>query len=141
MTLRKLPVFIFIFFLASNSYSQDTSKPLLIAADSSIFQKVEVEAQFPGGITAWMRYLQNNLNADTPIKNKARNGTYKVIVRFIVSKDGSISNVTAETHFGHGMEQEVIRVIKTGPKWEPALQNGRPVNAYRRQPVTFVVSD
>ncbi len=37
------------------------------------------------------------------------------------------------------MEDEAIRVIKRGPKWTPAIQNGRNVNAYRKQPITFVV--
>ena len=39
------------------------------------------------------------------------------------------------------MEEEVMRIIKKGPKWIPAMQNGRPVNAYRRQPVTFMVEE
>ncbi len=64
-----------------------------------------------------------------------------MIVRFIVSKDGSISDVQAETKFGHGMEEEAIRAIKKGPRWTPAIQNGRNVNAYRRQPITFVVAE
>ena len=67
-------------------------------------------------------------------------GSYLVIVRFIVSKDGSISNVVPETKHGYGMEAEAVRVIKNGPSWKPALLNGRNVNAYRRQPMTFVIS-
>jgi protein TonB len=68
-------------------------------------------------------------------------GTYQVIVKFIVSKDGSISDVQAETKHGFGMEDEAVKIIKRGPKWTPALQNGRNVNAYRRQPITFVVEE
>ncbi len=107
--------------------------------ENKIFTKVEVEADFPGGDAAWRRYLQNNLNADAPVENGAPDGTYTVIVRFIVSKDGSISDVQAETNFGYGMEAEAVKAIKKGPKWKPANQNGRAVNAYRRQPITFVV--
>ncbi len=109
--------------------------------ENKIFNKVEVEAQFPGGEAAWRRYLQNNLDANTPVDNGASEGTYQVVVRFVVSKDGSISDVQAETSFGHGMEQEAVKIIKKGPKWTPALQNGRNVNAYRRQPITFVVAE
>lgn len=109
--------------------------------ENKVFNKVEVEAAFPGGETAWRRYLQNNLDANTPIDNGAPEGTYSVIVRFIVSRDGSISDVVAETKHGYGMEAEAVKVIKKGPKWTPALQNGRNVNAYRRQPITFVVSE
>ena len=85
-------------------------------------------------------FLQKNLKPRVPIKNKAPNANYQVIVQFIVSKDGTISDIKAETSLGYGMEEEVIRVIKKCPKWTPAMQNGKPVNAYRRQPITFAVS-
>jgi len=109
--------------------------------EDKIFTKVENEASFPGGEAAWRRYLERNLNPSAPVDNGAPPNTYQVIVRFIVSKDGSISDVTAETKFGYGMEEEAVKVIKKGPKWTPALQNGRNVNAYRRQPITFQVQD
>ena len=63
-----------------------------------------------------------------------------VIAQFIVHKDGSLSDVKTLTNHGYGMEEEVIRLIKRGPKWEPAEQNGHKVTSYRRQPVTFVIS-
>ncbi len=109
--------------------------------EGKIFTKVEVDASFPGGNAAWTRYLKNNLNAETPVENGASEGTYTVVVRFIVSKDGSISDVVGETKHGYGMEAEAIKIIKKGPNWTPALQNGRNVNAYRRQPITFVVAE
>ena len=109
--------------------------------ENKIFNKVEVEATFPGGDAAWRRYLQNNLDPNAPVENGAEPGTYQVIVKFIVSKDGSISDVQPETSFGHGMEAEAVKIIKKGPKWTPALQNGRNVNAYRRQPITFVIAE
>jgi periplasmic protein TonB len=109
--------------------------------EDKVFTKVENEAQFPGGQQAWIRYLQKNLNANAPVDNGAPGGTYQVIVKFIVSKDGSISDVQAETKHGYGMEDEAVKIIKRGPKWTPALQNGRNVNAYRRQPITFIVEE
>jgi protein TonB len=109
--------------------------------EDKVFTKVENEAQFPGGQQAWIRYLQKNLNANAPVDNGAPPGTYQVIVKFIVSKDGSISDVNAETKHGFGMEDEAVKIIKRGPKWTPALQNGRNVNAYRRQPITFIVEE
>ena len=109
--------------------------------EDKIFTKVENEAQFPGGQAAWVRYLQKNLNANAPVDNGAPSGTFQVIVKFIVSKDGSISDVQAESKHGYGMEEEAVKIIKRGPKWTPALQNGRNVNAYRRQPITFVVEE
>ena len=139
--------FIFISFFAilltETSFSQTTP-----VSDSTpgnpadkIFDRVEQEAEFPGGLTAWKIYLQTNLRADVPAKRKAPAGIYPVTVIFIVAKDGKISNVKAETNLGYGMEKEVIRIIKKSPNWVPAQQDGRPVNAYRRQPITFVVSE
>ena len=102
-------------------------------------QSTEHEAYFPKGDTAWSNYMRQNLNANVPVINKAPKGTYQVIVKFIVSKDGSVSDVEAETNFGYGMEQEAIRVIKNSPIWTPAFQRGHNVSSYRRQPVTFAV--
>lgn len=109
--------------------------------ETTIFVRVENEAEFPGGHQAWVRYLQQHLNPNAPFDNGAPNGTYQVIVKFVVSKDGTISDVSGETKFGYGMEEEAVKIIKRGPKWKPALQNGRNVNAYRRQPITFVVEE
>lgn len=99
------------------------------------------EATFEGGMPVWIRYLQKNLKGETAEKNGARAGTYQVIVRFIVNKNGTVSDVMPETKFGFGMEQEVVRVIKNSPKWIPAIEMNEKINAYRRQPLTFVVEE
>ncbi len=116
-------------------------KVQIIDSTDSPFTRVEVEAEFPGGASSWRNYLQKNLKADIPSRKKAPVGTYMVVVLFIVDKSGKISNVKAETNHGYGMEKEVVRVIKRGPNWIPAMQNGNIVKAYRRQPVTFVISE
>jgi protein TonB len=120
--------------------TQIVEKPVEDDANK-VFTKVENEAEFPGGDGAWRRYLEKNLNANTPVDNGAPAGTYQVVVQFIVSKDGAISDVQALTNHGYGMEQEAVKIIKKGPNWKPALQNGRNVNAYRKQPITFVVEE
>jgi hypothetical protein len=105
------------------------------------FTKVEIEAGYAGGEGAWRRFLQNNLNTDVPGANGAPKGKYTVVVRFIVAKDGTISNVVAETKHGFGMEKESVRVIINSGKWTPAIQNGRNVTSYKLQPITWVVSE
>lgn len=107
--------------------------------ENKVFTKVEVEAAFPGGDAAWSNYLSRNLNADVPVENGAPEGTYKVTVRFIVSKDGSLSDIQCENDPGYGMCNEATRVLKKTKGWTPAIQNGRNVNAYRRQPIVFQV--
>jgi len=60
--------------------------------------------------------------------------------RFIVHENGNLSDFTALTHHGYGMEEEVLRVLKRSPVWTPAEQNGHKVASYYTQPITFVVS-
>jgi len=106
--------------------------------DSSLC--VEKEAHFPGEEKAWRSFLEKNLNPNVPVKNRASEGTYLVIVQFIVDKEGQVTEIKPLTKFGFGMEEEVVRILKKAPRWIPAFQYGRNVKAYRKQPVTFVVS-
>ena len=108
--------------------------------ENKIFEKVEIEASFKGGESAWRKYLERNLNANTPVDNGAPEGTYTVWIQFVVDKEGAISDVKGLTNKGYGMEEEAVKVIKKGPSWEPAVQNGRKVKAYRKQPITFIVT-
>jgi protein TonB len=106
--------------------------------ENKVFTKVEIEASFAGD---WTKFLQRNLNADVAVNAGAPPGTYQVIVQFIVDKEGNVSDVKALTNHGYGMEEEAMRAIKKAPKWTPAVQNGRQVKAYRKQPITFIVSE
>jgi protein TonB len=108
--------------------------------ENKIFEKVEIEASFKGGEGAWRKYLERNLNANTPVDNGAPEGTYTVWVQFIVDREGAISDVKALSNHGYGMEEEAVKVIRKGPAWVAAIQNGRPVKAYRKQPITFIVT-
>jgi hypothetical protein len=107
--------------------------------EDSVRTKVEIEASFPGGDAVWRRYLTLSLNSDVALNNHAPPGTYTVVIQFIVSKDGTITDVKPLTNHGFGMEDEVVRVIGKGPLWNPAIQGGKLVKAYRKQPVTFQV--
>ena len=108
--------------------------------ENKIFDKVEIEASFPGGDAKWRQYLERNANGQVATDNGAPEGTYTTVVQFVVDKEGNISDVRALTNHGYGMEEEAVRAIKKGPKWNPAIQNGRQVKAYRKQPITFAVS-
>jgi len=106
-----------------------------------VFTVVQIPAEFPGGTSAWSRYLERNLNRDIPVENGAPPGRYTVVVAFTVSKTGAISDVAAENDPGYGTKAEAIRVITKGPAWKPAVQNGRNVIYRHKQAVTFVVAE
>lgn len=109
--------------------------------ENKIFEKVEVEAAFPGGDAAWRKFLERNLRGDVASEAGAPAGSYTVWVQFVVDKEGNVSDVKALTSHGFGMEDEAVRVIKKGPQWKPAIQNGRNVKAYRKQPITFQIEE
>lgn len=109
--------------------------------DEGIHITVQVEARFPGGVEAWRKFLEKNLNRDAPVENGAPEGSkLTVVVSFVVDKEGNVSEVKAENDPGYGTATEAVRIIKRGPKWIPAIQNGRNVIYRQRQSVTFLVA-
>lgn len=100
------------------------------------FTKVEIESQFPGGSAAWLRYLNKNLRYPDDAVNNEIQGT--VVVQFIVDKEGNVSDVEAVSGPDNGgLRDEAVRVIKKSGKWTPAVQNGRQVKSYKKQPIVF----
>ena len=113
--------------------------PETVADETKVFESVEEEAYFPGKEEAWRNFLVENLNPSVPVDKGAPAGIYTVYIQFIVGKDGKIYDIKPLTKHGYGMEAEVVRILRKSPSWIPAVQHGRNVNAYRKQPVTFQV--
>ena len=109
--------------------------------DNKVFNKVEVDPSFPGGAQGWKDYLIKNIKAYIPVDEGWKTGSYTIIVQFIVHQDGTVSDVTTTNYPGSKTAQHCIDIIKNGPKWLPAMQNNHTVNAYRKQPITFVVEE
>jgi protein TonB len=107
--------------------------------EPDFFEKIEIEASYPGGPAAWKKFLEKNLNQETPTENGAPDGVYKVEIRFIVDKEGNVSDITPMTKLGYGLEKEAMRVIQKSNKWVPGNQNGKPAGSYHIQAITFVV--
>lgn len=105
------------------------------------FLRVEIDAKYPGGDAAWRNFLEHNLRGEVPVENGATTGVYTVIIQFVVDKEGNVSDIKPLTGIGFGMEQEAMRVIRKSGKWTAAIQNGREVKAYRKQPITFKVEE
>lgn len=103
--------------------------------EDKIFTKVEKEAQFPGGPAAWQKYVTNAIQRELDEFTDADYGT--CVVKFVVDKTGAVSDVQATTMKGTKLAEIAVNAIRKGPRWVPAQQNGRYVNAYRLQPVTL----
>ncbi|HEV2479139.1 MAG TPA: TonB family protein [Puia sp.] len=108
--------------------------------DDRVFRSVEIESQYPGGKEAWARFLNKNLHFNDEAVEAGIQGT--VLVQFIVDKEGNVSDVEAVSGPTEGgLREEAVRVIKKSGKWTPAIQNGRVVKSYKRQPVIFQIAD
>jgi protein TonB len=145
MKLRSILICILLVIISFSTSAQQESRDSIAAtvdaSQSKIFEKVDIEASFPGGDMAWKKFLQENLRADVPLKRKAPAGAYTVWIQFVVDTKGKLSDLKPLTNHGYGMEAEILRVLRKSPKWVPAIQSGNPVRAYRKQPVTFVIEE
>jgi hypothetical protein len=104
---------------------------------------VQQEARFEGGLVEWRRYVERNVDRLVPENIGAKPGIYTVVVQFRIDKEGKITEVKAE-NIPPGCEPcaaEAVRVIQSGPNWQPAIQNNKPVIYRQRQSVTFVLEE
>ena len=114
-----------------------TEDPDTIKLSDTTKYKDEREAKYTGGEKAWRNYLFSTLDPNVAI-NSISGG--KVLVAFTISKLGYAVDFYLRKSVEFVLDEEALRVLYKMPKWEPAFQNGRNVNAYRVQPITFVVS-
>lgn len=100
-----------------------------------IVDHVEIMPEFPGGMTALMKYLGSNIKYPTISQEMGSAG--RVIVQFVVNRDGSIANPTVVRGVDAYLDKEAIRVISSMPKWNPGVQNGKKVRVKYTVPVVF----
>lgn len=100
-----------------------------------VFDVVEVMPQYPGGPIAMLKYLMKNIKYPEQAMKEGIQG--RVTVRFIVEKDGSISDVKPVLSVHPLLNKEAVRVVKSMPKWSPGKHNGKPVRVRFNLPVMF----
>lgn len=104
--------------------------------DADVYEVVENMPEFPnGGMAALMKYLTDNIRYPEAAKKAGIQG--RVIVQFVVDKDGSIKNVRTLRGVNSDLDAEAIRVIQSMPKWKPGTQKGEPVKVKYTIPVMF----
>ncbi|HEX5150913.1 MAG TPA: N-acetylmuramoyl-L-alanine amidase [Parafilimonas sp.] len=106
-----------------------------------VFTDAQVEPKFPGGTEAWKNYLLNKLDMSILTKKNAPPGIYTVTVSFLVGENGKVSDIKALNDPGYGTAAEAVRVIKQGPDWVPASQNGHNVAFENKQKIAFNISN
>ena len=122
-------------------YVSDAGKggsPQLITEEpmeEPVYKVVEVMPEFPGGMKALMDFIQKNIRY--PEDAHKNNVQGRVIVKFVINTDGSISDAIVIKKVSPSLDNESVRVIMAMPKWEPAENNGKKVASYYNLPITF----
>ncbi len=106
--------------------------------ENKVFDVVEQMPSFPGGQGALMNYLNSNIKYPVIAEENGIQG--RVVVQFVVGKDGSISNVHVVKSVDPSLDKEAVRVVKNMPRWIPGKQNGQSVTVRYTLPVTFRLS-
>jgi TonB family C-terminal domain len=109
--------------------------PKVEDADEQVFQVVEKMPIFPGGNDALSQYLSKNIKYPGDAVDKGIQGS--VICQFVVTKDGSITDVKVVRSVDSDLDKEAVRVIQSMPKWTPGTQRGKEVNVRYTMPVNF----
>ena len=103
--------------------------------EQQIFQVVEEMPEFPGGMAECMKFLAKNIKYPTIAQENGVQG--RVIVQFVVNKDGTIVDPVVVRSVDPYLDKEALRVIKAMPKWKPGKQRGKAVRVKYTVPVTF----
>lgn len=104
-----------------------------------IFAVVETWPEPVGGMLAFYKYIAENLSYPPSAARIGIQGM--VFVRFVVEKDGKITDVTVVKGIGAGCDEEAVRVIESAPAWNPGKQRGRAVRVYMTVPIRFILQN
>ena len=128
--LTVMSVLAILLMVNTNAMAQNKKK-----ANDKVLEKAEVMPEYPGGDQAMMDFVAKNVQYPQEARDKEISG--RVLVSFIVEKDGSIAEVKVVKGIGGGCDEEAVRVVKAMPKWKPGKDKGKPVRVSYMMPFTF----
>lgn len=133
--------FIFIFFIffipfSCNSYYGKPKSPPVSDFITVFDDPVEIQPHFPGGYQEFHHFVAKNIK--WPIDEMTIQG--RMIIDFVVEKDGRVSNVTVRRGLAHELDAEAVRVVKLSPKWIAGTSNGKPRSFFMEVPINFTLT-
>jgi len=102
---------------------------------NTVLMLVDEMPEFPGGMAALFTYVKENLRY--PKAAQEMNVVGKVLVNFVVEKDGRVVNARVVRGIGHGCDEEALRVVQEMPRWKPGQQSGKNVRVQFTLPISF----
>lgn len=130
----------FIFPAAIRAQTTPAAATTSTTVDSAnrTFTKVEIESEFPGGSRAWFQFLNDHLVYPKKAVRKKIQGT--VVLQFIVDKQGNVTDLQAISG-DPILAEAALKAMADTPKWKPAMQDGRMVKSYKKQPIVFKLTE
>ena len=132
---KTLLMILFTIFCFGVASAQKPMKVKVQTKTEKVYDVVEQMPSFPGGQAKLMRYLAENAKYPQDAYEETYGG--RVIVQFVVEKDGSISNVEILKSVFPSLDEEAMRLVKEMPHWNPGKQNNKPVRVKYTVPVSF----
>ena len=124
--------------ISSEKQEEISEKQESRAAEGEVFMVVEEMPEFPGGMGECMKWLGQNIKYPAEAKEKGVEG--RVIVQFVVEKDGTITNTKVVRGVDPDLDAEALRVVNQSPKWKPGMQKGEAVRVKYTLPIMFKLS-
>ena len=110
------------------------NEPVCEVIEDVIYEIPEIRAEFPGGMTELMNFINRTMRYPTSGHSDIQG---RVIVQFVIRKDGSITDIEIIRSSAPVFNREAIRIVEAMPKWIPAKQNGEKVNSRFTLPIMF----
>lgn len=112
-------------------------KQAVVVEDNTVYNFVSMEnpPAYPGGIEKFYKFLGDNIKY--PPMAAENNIQGNVFVSFTVEKDGSLTDIKIDRKLGYGTDEEAVRVLKLSKRWNPGMQNGKPVRVKYNIPIKF----
>ena len=121
--------------VATSANSQDGVNIETAEVQDVSYDAVEQDAEFPGGVDALLKHIQEHIRYPTAAKKKNIQGV--VMLRFLVERDGSIGEIQVTRSLSPACDKQAVRVIRKLPKFKPAIYKGKPVRKWFNIPIHF----
>ncbi len=136
---RKIFIIVILLFNSFTLLAQNEAAKKLPQQKDTVYTTVDLSAEFPGGNVAWHKYQQRKLNVELDSTEVSST----LIASFIVHKDGKLSDITVQNPkpSRSKIETAYIKLLTSGPKWIPAIKNGRKVASKVSWSITICLSE
>ena len=121
--------------ISANSIEETIISDDWIEEGDEIFEEVEEIPSFAGGIHKFRVFLDANIIYPRMARDLGVQG--RVVLQFVIEKDGSLTDIIVVRSLGNGLDEEAIRVIQKSPKWNPGKQQGKVVRVKHTVPIVF----